>query len=264
MVRPMRGYEVGGSQHDKREPRVRGKLDNFDHLKNPSKKVKERAQTPSRRRPNGLYSVLGVSPTASQHHIEERCALLLRRHNPDRLIGPAKSAATVLCQEILLAQNVLVSESQRAAYNRQFRIEVGDSSTERVQRHRACLTAHQKKLVSAQTSSRSAGKLRHPSRNDRNPLLQRLIQNYKATIHRRCVPSTPEVLQRGHQVNYLDAKGSMWKKGKIMSIHLSNSNNHYCPVAWIAFARPKSERNKDKRLGPYEVVPFDHVFLIHP
>lgn len=64
------------------------------------------------------YSVLGVSPSATQAEIVHAYRRQLRDHHPDRRVEAANSGADELLQEILGAYALLRDPRRRAAYDR--------------------------------------------------------------------------------------------------------------------------------------------------
>ncbi|GBE64766.1 hypothetical protein MFM001_12280 [Mycobacterium sp. MFM001] len=64
------------------------------------------------------YSVLGVSPTASQAEITHAYRRQLRDYHPDRRSGEPNSGADERLRQILAAYALLRDPSRRAAYDR--------------------------------------------------------------------------------------------------------------------------------------------------
>ncbi|ORW05398.1 J domain-containing protein [Mycobacterium kyorinense] len=64
------------------------------------------------------YSVLGVSPTATQAEITHAYRRQLRDYHPDRRSGEPNSGADERLRQILAAYALLRDPSRRAAYDR--------------------------------------------------------------------------------------------------------------------------------------------------
>ena len=173
---------------------------------------------PSRRRPFGYYSILGVDPTATKAEIERAFRLLSKQFHPDFGANQRKSSheRSVLTKKFHLlvdARDVLLDSDERAKHNAQCGVdqECRLKSTPRVQRHRVVLSKKEKQIVSAVTVAR-----------------------------RRSKPQAHEAAK---------------KRAKFLEFLAVNKNNACTKLRWVLLKRRKSERKSDKRFGPFVVVP---------
>lgn len=106
---------------------------------------------PSRRRPFGAYSILGVDVNATAKEITAAYRKLALACHPDKCVAQARSAATVRMKELNNAFDLLKDPDTRSKYDEKNKIQRtrNSPSSIRVAVHRARLTAFEKKVVSA-------------------------------------------------------------------------------------------------------------------
>ena len=105
-----------------------------------------RAPRPSKRRPNGVYDILGVKIGCTDDQIRKAFRSRSLELHPDKCSHQQKTAATKRFQELVNARDVLLSKRDRAAYDTQhFPL----TSSIRVREHRRSLTSKEKRIVSA-------------------------------------------------------------------------------------------------------------------
>lgn len=177
---------------------------------------------PSRRRPEGLYSILGVTSLASPLEITKAYRRLSVQLHPDktctdRSSPQERSAATKKFQELVCAKEILEDAEQRRKYDEEHslvsRVE-DEKSTPRVQRLRAQLTRDERRIVGAINTAR-----------------ERLL-------------NAP--LPRRHRIEC--AQGSTFRRQE--RVHC---NNQVTRSPWRVFQRGKKGLRENKRVGKFFV-----------
>lgn len=180
------------------------------------------ALAPSRRRPFGAYSILGVAVNDNKETIARQFRRLCAPLHPDRNKNEpfqVRSARTKQFIELQAARDLLLDDNLRAKYDKEtlgleVRIPTAlQKSTYRVQKHRSCLSREEKKIVVAVTRERQR--------------LQ-LVDGLPLSNVRR-IPS--------------GTANSKFKK-----YVKTNVRNRHTKHEWIILERAKTERVRDKRL----------------
>lgn len=175
----------------------------------------------SRRRPEGLYSLLGVACTASKNEINAAFRRLALKCHPDKtphLDWRARASATKRFKELSTAREVLTDDCARTQYDRRelgHATHVLETSTARVRKHRKSRCSFERRVDSAIETAR-----------------QRLENGRFA---RRSVN--------------LGTKGAKFKL-----LRRVNTNNRYTRSQWIVLQRTRAERKKNRRLRSKFVV----------
>ncbi|MDP2815806.1 MAG: J domain-containing protein [Rectinemataceae bacterium] len=174
-----------------------------------------RTVPPSRRKPYGYYSILGISPGTGKEHILRAWRKLALQHHPDKYPSPqAKAAATKRMKLLNEAKDVLLNDDLRDSYDELHNWIV--PSTIRVREHRRSLSRFDKHVVSAITVGRRWVK--------------------------RCKKGIPKKkMSRGKKVG---------ARTPNCSSRLLQPTDK-----WVLIRRKKSERKKDKRLSCVQAVP---------
>lgn len=172
---------------------------------------------PSRRNPDGYYSVLEVPTNATTQEILKSWRRLALRAHPDRGTTAAdRSGRSRRMQRLNEAKDVLVDPDLRLAYDKKFCFvkESDSNSTTRVRIHRQGLDRESRKKVSAVTACRA-----------------RLLPNRRDGGKRR----------------------KFCKKGNShrMSYSKVNHTNNRFTGQWVFVRRTRAERTADKRRGPF-------------
>lgn len=177
----------------------------------------------SRRRPAGLYSLLGVEQGASHQTVKRAFNRLALANHPDKVQAQARSAATKKMQQLNLAWHVLGDVERRKKYDAEIlKNEVADS-TIRVQVHRHRLSRAEKGIAVAVNTARRKRKLE----------LSRAAK--KAMV------AAPKE-----------------KKGKVRKFVCRKESSQASTVekvGWEIHRRSKKERSKDRRLGKFVASP---------
>lgn len=178
---------------------------------------------PSRRRPAGLYNVLGIDSTASLQDIKRHYRRLSLANHPDRLpkdsSSQKRSAATRKQQEINEAFAVLGDAIQRQKYDEDYLHSAPSIPvTTRVRVHRQRLTRSERKVTDSLNTARR--KL------DRQSLARRA---HKVPRMRRCAVESRSVTSRSRVISVNDA--------------------------WVILRRTRGERAMDRRRGEFVAVP---------
>jgi hypothetical protein len=195
--------------------------------------LKKKIVRPSRRRPFGVYSVLGVLPSASLATIKKayRAASLLHHpdKNPQAQTSQEKAALTKKQQELNEAYQLLSDEEERADYD--LINNLCRSSTSRVQQHRAKLTRAEE-LVASSTQT-----FRFHTKNNPTP--------------KKCPGTKPRKREVGDKCSFL--LNGKFENGTLVDIRTTNANNKHARV-WYVCRRPPAVLQKDKRLGVFVSV----------
>lgn len=179
---------------------------------------------PSRRRPEGLYSILGVTSLASPLEIQKAYRRLSVQLHPDktctdRSSAQERSAATKKFQELVCAKEILEDAVLRRRYDEEHslasRVEDKDEkSTPRVQKHRQLLSRDEKRIVGAINTAR-----------------ERLL-------------NAP--LPRRHRIECAQA-ATFRRTARV------HSNNQVTRGPWRVFQREQNQLRENKRVGKFFV-----------
>lgn len=185
---------------------------------------------PSRRRPFGYYSLLGLDCSASPLHIKRRFTELLAKKQYDRLQAEhdnaseqKKGALTKQVSQLREAFETLSDCKKRALYDKQCGLAI-NSSTARSRQRR-------------QRISDSARQVEHSL-----DVARKKLQNQ--TFYCRASTAPETAAKRKKQC----------KRNVSSRSHVIRSNDY-----WQVFRRNDSERARDRRLGPYLAVPGSQI-----
>ncbi len=197
------------------------------------------APAPSRRKPFGVYSVLGVLPSASAAEIKTAYRARMLEVHPDRhptAKGQELAALTRQSQAVGEAFAVLSSAPDRNEYDIRFAFR---TSSARVQQHRSRQTALQKKIVSAKTVCRSVQLVRRKAAKKKEVGLKGKVE-------------------KNADIVYEDGMKKKRGQGVVLQTEEANSNNRFTKQ-WVVVKRSKAALKKDKRLSKIVVVPVEQV-----
>lgn len=199
--------------------------------------LKKKIARPSRRRPFGVYSVLGVLPSASLATIRKayRAASLVHHpdKNPQAKTSQEKAALTKKQQEINAVYQLLCDEEERADYD--LINNFSKTSTVRVQQHRTRLSRTQELVASSAQTFR---------------------------FHKKNNPASDKRQRRNPQKRKVGDKCSFKLNGKVehgtlVEIRDTYANNKHARK-WFVCKRPAAQLQKDRRLGAF--VSVDEIF----
>lgn len=177
---------------------------------------------PTRRRPGGYYSVLGVEPRSSDEEIH-RAYRRLAKEIATKLRSTKKqekSAATKRLVLINQAKEFLLDRENRCSYDKEFfrHTLANNVNTSRSRVHRQGLSAKQRAVVSA-------------------------IETCRQRIRRSRVRKAPLMAPKGVT------------ESKIVGTREPYINNRYAPLGWVIKERKAASRCSDRRLGKFVAEP---------
>lgn len=180
---------------------------------------------PTRRKPLGYYTLLGVPSSASSQTILRAWRRLSLQHHPDKApTSQAKGQKTKQQQLLNEAKEVLLSPEQRSRYDEKCCFAC--SSTLRSREHRRRLSQLEKRVVSAITVGRKHCKKKPNSARGAKGIAKRKIT-------------------KGPQI----ARKRVTAKSKCVAVNDS----------WLILKRKRSERKRDRRLSAVQAVPLSRI-----
>lgn len=175
---------------------------------------------PTRRRPYGLYSVLGLEAGAGPAEIKRAYRKLALQNHPDRVFASpqARAAATKQMQQINNAYEWLQDPERRRKYDSVAGFEEeGNINTHRSRVHRHRLSALERGFMNAaNTARRRIDKRALATRRTKEPLLgRRIVKRRGTTLRSRIVPPDGEwlLLRRSRKERTCDKR-----KGKFLAV----------------------------------------------
>jgi len=237
-------------------------------------KAVDAAKNVSRRRPHGLYSELEVETDATVAQIVKAHRKKMLQHHPDKLgVGASpqkRAAATVKCQQLNLAKEVLTDPVLRARYDAEHpwakKVERVDV-TERVRLHRLNQTTMERKAERSKDIARRRGGLKKQSRTKSNKVILHPYPAGTAPFYRFChgqIHDCDEV-RVGQAVRYVAANRIAWgwQTGKVVSVDSINSRNQFVAggEAWIVIRRDPVWVRRDRRLRSVVSLPLHLIRL---
>lgn len=190
---------------------------------------RHRCLVPSRRRPLGCWSILGLKrPTGTVAEIQAAFKRLSIPHHPDRHITSTpheRSVHTRQYDQLVAARDAALQAIDRPPNN------VAEV-TYRVRVYRGNQTKREKQITTAVNSKRRQTKLARK----KNVSAVKQCRNLNApAIGRRC------------------------SQGVVVELLPVNLNNRITSAPWVVVERHKKLRQQDKRLGPYTALTVDEV-----
>lgn len=177
---------------------------------------------PSRRRPFGIYSLLGLNPNATKMEIEKKWKQWCLRSHPDKVEGgvQARGAATKKFAALNESWSILRDPEKRRLYDdKHFEQENSSESTVRVRVHRARLNKSEKEIVEA-------------------------IQTAREKINNKKAFSKKDIFCRGKKKETVCEKNTSARSTKVKP-----------GDKWVIFSRTNQERKSDKRKKKFIALP---------